>query len=289
MIWSIVSKDEMEGYSIPPVFQYYREVIGKDNIRLAVVDRNDPLEFVERGDVVLLRTVDENLIESIKRRGASTTAEKYSLYQQVWDKKTLANFLSYYNVLVPKQYEENEVEEGKVYFVKPRFGSESFGITPSCICRSREDVAKQVQRIKDELDEECVIEEFVDGVDCTTACYYDPKERRIQTHSIMVECDEDGGIQTHVGKFSYNEYCSALKGSVREDADYVSFKAFRLLGIKHHARIDYRLSNDGRLYLIDINLMPGLGPSAHFSKCLLLTDNLSYADSINRIIESASR
>ena len=279
----------MEGYSIPPVFQYYREVIGKDNIRLAVVERNDPLEFVERGDVVLLRTVDENLIASIKRRGAATTAETYLLYKQVWDKKTLANFLSYYNVLVPKQYEEHEIEPGKTYFVKPRFGSESFGITSSCICRSKEEVAKQVQRIKDELNEECVIEEFIEGVDCTTACYADYNMKRVMTHSIKVECEEEGGIQTHAGKFSYNEYCSALDGAVGKDADYISFKVFKLLGIKHHARIDYRLSNDGRLYLIDINLMPGLGPSAHFSKCLLLTDNLSYADSINRIIESASR
>ena len=288
MIWSRVSKDEMEGYSIPPVFQYYREVIGKDNIRLAVVDRNDPLEFVERGDVVLLRTVDERLIEAIKSRGASTTAESYELYQRVWDKKILAKFLAEYNILVPRQYELHEVESGKTYFVKPRYGSESFGITPSCICNSKEEVVAQVQRIKDELNEECVIEEFIVGVDCTTACYRDSDDM-VMTHSIMVECDEIGGIQTHDGKFAYNEYCSALKGTMSEYADLVSYKVFRLLNIRHHARIDYRLSKDGRMYLIDVNLMPGLGPSAHFSKCLLLTRNLSYADSINRIIESASR
>ena len=46
MIWSVVSKSEMEGFGTSPVFRFYREVLGKENIKLAVVDEDDELDFV---------------------------------------------------------------------------------------------------------------------------------------------------------------------------------------------------------------------------------------------------
>ena len=289
MVWSIVSKKEMEGYKIPPVFQYYREVIGKENIGLAVVDEDDPLVFVHEDDVVLLRTASKQLIDTIEKKGVCSTAEAYSVYLQAQDKKELGRYMFENGIQVPKQYFLEQVEDGETYFVKPRYGSESFGITPQCICESRKEVQKQCERIEKELGQEAIIEEYIDGVDCTTACYFDPLRNTVIAHAIMVECEERGGIQTHKGKFDYNEYCSALKGEAGEKACAVSKSVFNALGIRHHARIDYRLARDGQLYMIDVNLLPGLGPSAHFSKCLLLTENISYADTIKAILKSARR
>ena len=48
MIWSITSKEEMENYGISSVFKYYREALGKDNVKLAVVDENDKLDFLQK-------------------------------------------------------------------------------------------------------------------------------------------------------------------------------------------------------------------------------------------------
>ena len=154
MIWTIVSKAEMEGYKIPPVFQYYREVIGKENISLAVVDEDDPLDFVKPHDVILLRTASERLIESIERKGVASTAESYSLYRQVQDKAGLGQFLWKYGVLVPYQFTLGKATVNRRYFVKPRYGSESFGITPQCICNNQAEVAAQVERLYTELGQE---------------------------------------------------------------------------------------------------------------------------------------
>ena len=146
----------------------------------------------------------------------------------------------------------------------------------------------QVMRLNS-LGYQSIVEDFIEGTDCTVACYYSPEDNEIKTHAIMVECDEVGGIQTHKGKFDYNEYCYALKGDIGRNVCEISKKVFDILRIKHHARIDYRVSSDGKPYLIDVNLLPGLGPSAHFSKCLLLTENISYADTIKAIIKSSGR
>ena len=288
MIWTIVSKKEMEGYNIPPVFQYYREVVGRENISLAVVDEDDKLDFVREDDIILLRTASKRLVSTIMQKHVRTTAEKYSVYLQSSDKAQLSAYLDSKGILVPCQHTIDEVDDGKTYFVKPRFGSESFGITPQNICKTRKDVEFEV-RILRELGYESVIEDFINGHDCTVACYYSPDDNDVKAHAIMVECDEVGGIQTYEGKFDYNEYCYALKDDIGKHVREVSKKVFELLNIKHHARIDYRVTLDGRAYLIDVNLLPGLGPSAHFSKCLLLTENISYADTIMNILKSATK
>lgn len=288
MIWTIVSKAEMEGYAIPPVFQYYREVVGRENIRLAVVDEDDPLDFVGEKDIVLLRTASRSLIETMKAKGVATTAEHYSVYQLASDKAELARLLCEHGIKVPRQYSIDHLQPGSTYFVKPRFGSESFGITEYNICHSKEDVKFQVMRLQ-ELGYESVIEDFIEGNDATVACYYDPQSDRVCAHAIAVDCETKGAIQTHKGKFDYNEYCYALKGSIGKKACAMSKYVFDLLGIRHHARIDFRFTENGEVYLIDVNLLPGLGPSAHFSKCLLLTENISYVDTILNILKSATK
>lgn len=83
MIWSITSKEEMENYGISSVFKYYREALGKDNVKLAVVDENDKLDFLQKEDVALLRTASESLIKTIRAKGVKTTAEDFSKYELV--------------------------------------------------------------------------------------------------------------------------------------------------------------------------------------------------------------
>lgn len=287
MIWTVVSKAEMAGYVIPPVFQYYREVVGKENIELKVIDEDDPLDFVQEDDTILLRTASKSIVDTIKSKCLKSTAENYDVYSRASDKETLARYLSMKGIVVPKQYLLEEVEDDKTYFVKPRYGSESFGITPECICHTKKEVKRQVERIREEFLQPAVIEEFIYGVDCTTAIYR--QKGVIHAHTIKVECGEIGGIQTHKGKFAYDEYCSPMHNIQGETMNDISRLVGYHMNIRHHARIDFRLSKEGVPYMIDVNLLPGLGPSAHFSKCLLLTDNISYKDAIWAIIRSASK
>lgn len=276
----------MEGYDIPPVFQYYREVVGKENIRLAVVSEDDPLCFIQEDDVVLLRTASDSLIKTIHGKGVKTTAEKHEIYNLANDKFQLSKFLTKKGILVPKQYDHEPRNCNNAFFVKPRFGGESFGIFSHNICATWRYVERVSKSITDQCGQPVVIEDFIDGVDCTVACYV--TRSGIKPHAIVVECEEPGGIQTHTGKFAYNEYCHAMTGNDNDIICDISKKVCEIIGIKHHARIDFRKGLDGKFYLIDVNLIPGLGPSAHFSKCLLLTENLSYKDAINAVLQSAS-
>lgn len=284
MIWSLVSKSEMDGFGTSPVFRFYREALGKENISLAVVEENDELNFVKEDDVVLLRTAHPQLLATIERKGLRSTAENYPSYKLVSDKVALAQYLMAHDVNVPKQFALEDVEDEKTYFVKPRFGCDSFGISTANICRSKYEVEVMYERIKNVLNMEPVIEEFIEGEDCTVACCV-PCVGELLTAAIGVECEETDGIQTRDCKVGFKEYCHAMENT--EELDGLAEEVFVLLKLKHHARMDFRRDKDGNVFLIDVNLLPGLGPVDHFAKCFLLTKNFSYVDTMKMIVVSA--
>lgn len=283
MIWSVVTKTEMESYGTNPVFRFYREALGKENIRLAVVDEDDVLDFVKSGDTIILRTASKMLIDTITRKRIVSTAELFSTYELVKDKILLGDCLRLRGIDVPCQYNTDELQDCKTYFVKPRYGSDSFGVSAMSICRSKADVDRQLESIK----EDAIIEDFIQGTECTTACYYDPRTKSVRTCSIAIECDETDGIQTRDCKVGFKEYCYSLDGETAKRANEISREVFSILGLKHYARMDFRRDQSGKLFVIDVNLMPGLGPIDHFAKCLLLSDNISYVDAIKAVVATA--
>lgn len=265
------------------VFRFNEEALGRDNIKLAVVKETDRLDFVHPQDIVISRTFNEALIGRIKSTGARNTAEKHSTYALIRDKIALSGYLRKNGILTPGNHVIEQVVDGKTYFVKPRFGQDSFGITTDCICRSKSDVESQVKRIAKELHQDCIIEDFIDGFECTVACV--ANDDTIKVYAVEVDCSGSGGIQTFQSKDKYEEYFTALHDSRLEK---IALNIFSVLGLKHHARMDFRRDSSGNYYLIDINLLPGLGPLADYAKCLLLAGNLSYIYALKSIVNSAT-
>ena len=265
------------------VFRFNEEALGRDNIKLAVVEEKDRLDFVHPQDIVISRTFNESLIGRIKSSGARNTAEKYSTYVLIRDKIALSGYLRKNGILAPDNHAIEQVVDGKTYFVKPRFGQDSFGITTDCICRSKSEVKSQVKRICRELHQGSIIEDFIDGVECTVACV--ANDGTVKAYAVEVDCSRSGGIQTFQSKDNYEEYFTALHDSGLEK---IALNIFSSLGLKHHARMDFRRDSNGDYYLIDINLLPGLGPLADYAKCLLLSGNISYIDALKSIVNSAT-
>lgn len=286
MIWSITSRDEYEHYGISSVFKHYREALGKENIQLAVVDETDNLDFVAKDDIVLLRTASESLINTIRKKKVRTTSEDYDTYELVKDKAKLAIFLLDNGIRVPRQYHQDfALRYGNTYFVKPRYGSDSIGITELNICHNVEEIRLQCDRLDPNKKGDAIIEDFIEGTDCTVTCINNCTTNELLVCPISIECDETGSIQTRQCKVEFKECCSALDN---EEIKRIATYAFRCLKLKSHARIDFRKGVDGHFYVIDINLLPGLGPLDHLAKSLLLTKNMSYIDALKAVIASAS-
>ena len=112
MIWSIVSKDEMENYGTSNVFKFYREALGRENIKLTVVDETDSLDFVSEDDIVLLRTASKLLIDTIRKKGVKTTAEDFDVYSLADDKLQISRFLLSKGILASQHRSLDNIKDG---------------------------------------------------------------------------------------------------------------------------------------------------------------------------------
>lgn len=276
----------MEEVGTASVFRYYQEALGKENIQLAVVDETDNLDFVAKDDIVLLRTASETLINTIHKKKVRTTAEDFDAYELVKDKAKLAKLLLNNGIRVPRQYDQTfNLRYGNTYFVKPRYGSDSIGITELNICHTVDEIRLMCDRLDPNNKGNAIIEEFIDGRELTVVCL---NGASLRTFVIEVNCTTNGNIQTYESKKNYMEVGTKVYGELNDKAEEIAAKVFTCLGVQHHARIDMRCDKEGNLYVIDVNLLPGLGPTGDLARCLLLTQNMSYIDALKSVIASAN-
>lgn len=287
MVWSVVSKNEMEQSDLSPVFHYYQEVLGKDKIKLAIVEESDSLSFASDNDVILLRTASRDLIETIMSRGLASTAEHHSAYELVRDKRVCNDFLRLNGIRSSRSYVLGELENGKTYFVKPRYGSDSYGVSPECICVTRGAVLKQMQAIERGCNQDAIIEDFIDGDEFTIGCC--SVNGNFVFAPIKVNCKVQERIQTRERKTNFQLCCEPVIGYKREKLNSIAKLVLQKLDIRHHARIDIREDADGNLYVIDVNLIPGLSPVGLYARSFLLNYNFAYSDTIEMLVNSSSR
>ena len=265
MIWSVVSKAEMDGCS-SPTFHYQEEALGKDSIKLAVVDEDDNLDFVGKDDIVLLRTASKALVDTIHKKGVKSTAEDFDSYRLALDKVALTDFIRNRELSVARRYSISDIVDGKEYFVKPRNGSDS-KVSSRFICHTKEEVECQRQEIFKEYNQDVIIEDYLPGKEYTVACV------KIGScfYTTLINVDEP-----------FKRLPIEEEDKVRELASLV----FMELELNHHARIDLRSDDKGNVYVIDVNLIPSLGPQDKWTKCFEAC-GLSYKEALMMAVNSA--
>lgn len=285
MIWSIVSKAEVETYGASSVINRYKEAVGGDNIAQVVVEETDNLDFVKDGDIVLLRTASKPLIETIRNKGVKTTAEDFCKYELAWNKKEMGSFLRSHEVNIPRQFHLSEVAKGKVYIVKPMDSCDSIGISEDSICFTKEEVSKQCQNIETATGCQSVIEEYIHGREFTVAVL---QNSSLSTFAAEAIFDRKFGIQTYELKKNREIFFQKIEDKkMNKNLCDIAAKVFKELNLKSHARIDFRCDKYYNLYVIDVNLIPGLGPLEYLPRVMQVSDNISYIDAFKAVIATA--
>jgi D-alanine-D-alanine ligase len=65
-----------------------------------------------------------------------------------------------------------------------------------------------------------------------------------------------------------------------------AIKAYRVLGVRGMARVDFFLAKDGTLYLNELNTIPGFTPTSMYPK-LWQASGLPYPDLLDRLVRLA--
>ena len=182
-------------------------------------------------------------------------------------------------------------------FVKPTHEDASIGIDANSITRDETSLKSKVLEIHHSIKDDALVEEYIEGREFFVPILGNNTIRGLP----IIELDfsnwpkDKPKIYTHEAKVEVNspEY-KALKNRVAEDLSGelqtkiqdVVLKAYRALHGQDYARADLRIDQNGKIYLLEINLNPYLGNDSE-TAFAAKASGIEYDELIIKIIELA--
>ncbi|WP_322801078.1 hypothetical protein [Thermoflexus sp.] len=204
-------------------------------------------------------------------------------------------------------------------FVKPNREGSGMGISAKSVVTSEAELREQVAYILRTYRQEALVETFIDGPELTVglignvdgeAGWLRPPggwatEEGLDIGGVHVfppmmvdlsPCPPDQrGLYTSYIKSEMplgpRYLCPApLDPTLRREAQRLAFEAFRAIGACDLSRVDMRIdAATGRIYLLEINTLPGLNPRYSDMVLNARADGMAYDVLIARILEAACR
>ena len=180
--------------------------------------------------------------------------------------------------------------------VKPNYEGSSKGIGDDAVVREPKALAEVLPRALRAYPNGVLVEEFVPGTDVTVPFL---EGRGDEGVLLPVDYLVEPSAKSRFNLYDYRlKSAEASKVSVRCPPDLprdvisrlqaISKMATRALGIRDVGRVDFRLGEDGRIYLLEVNALPSLERGASLFAAAG-REALTYAETLQSIVESAAR
>lgn len=163
--------------------------------------------------------------------------------------------------------------------VKPARDGSSCGVS---ICRSEEDWEKALN-LAFKYDKSVLVEEYIEGKEVAVGILGDKAFEPIEISPKEGYYDYENKYTT--GKTDYL-IPSTLKKSVVSELKEISLKAAHLIGCRSYSRVDFRVRNEGEIFILEINTLPGCTKTSLVPKAAQY-EGISFKDFVKNIIESA--
>lgn len=184
--------------------------------------------------------------------------------------------------------------------VKPNFEGSSKGIGQNSVVENPAELKERVTALFATYPSGILVEEFIRGRDVVVPFL---EKASPATKGVLTPAEYDFDLKL-TGPRKYRIYDYELKNkysdavSVKVPADLtaaaakeiraLSETAYRVLGVRDLGRIDFRVTDDGRLYFIEINALPSLEPGAGIYSSAELAGLKSMEDVLAAVIVSAA-
>jgi D-alanine-D-alanine ligase len=152
----------------------------------------------------------------------------------------------------------------------------SAGISQSSIVYDDEKLAERVDFIHRQTSTHAIAEQYIEGREIYVGVI---GNQRLQTYTpweLVITKLPDGAPNIATGKVKWDYAYQAKVGVVTQAAtlttelqkmiEHVSKRIYRILSLSGYARLDYRLTDDGRLYLLEANPNPDISIGEDFAE-----------------------
>jgi D-alanine-D-alanine ligase len=208
-----------------------------------------------------------------------------------------------YSVVMNKGRVEHAQDIHFPVIVKPAAEDASKGINAASVVGSLKDLFERIAYVEEEFDSPALIEEYIEGREIYAAILGNDNGNDKPEALPLVELDlsklPDGmpRIAGYEVKFdTTTEAYKKTKSAPARDLDDELVKriqdtaitAYRVLKLRDYGRLDLRVTDEGKVYVIEANPNPWLDPAAEFAMAAK-EGGRSYRELIGEIVELAMK
>jgi D-alanine-D-alanine ligase len=179
--------------------------------------------------------------------------------------------------------------------VKPVAEGSSKGVIAKSVCHNEQELREVVKEMVDRYQQPALVEEYIGGREFTVGLL---GERRPEVLPPMEIVFTDKSDKTPIYKFEDKletndriryEVPAKVEPALLERLRTSARTSFMALGCRDVARIDFRMDENGRIYFIECNPLPGLTPGWSDLVLIAQGDGMDYRTLIGEILSGAIR
>ncbi len=173
------------------------------------------------------------------------------------------------------------------YLLKPRYEGTAKGIRSSSIAYSADELQTKVSEMLHQYHQDVLVEKLLPGAEYTCSVYGDPLK-------VMPVIQRSVDRHTRLGVHALSDHREIpdddqlLPGQLDEDLEQIlgqwSLALCREMNVRHFARIDFKLDDDGRPHLLEINPLPTFAVDSHFAVFSEM-ENVPYPEFLASMLE----
>jgi D-alanine-D-alanine ligase len=159
--------------------------------------------------------------------------------------------------------------------VKPLSEEGSIGIARASIVYEDEPLAERVQFIHQKFDSHAIAEEYIEGRELYAAVIGNQHLQTYTTWELVIGNLPEGAPYIATSKLKWDRNYQAkiqvitqpaeLSQDINKEVHHLSKRIYRLLNLSGYARMDYRLTADNQLYLLEANPNPDISRAEDFA------------------------
>jgi D-alanine-D-alanine ligase len=181
--------------------------------------------------------------------------------------------------------------------VKPAKQDASVGLHQDSVCTGRDQLEQRVAYILETYGGPVLIEEYVRGREFNVALLELPDLQVLPPAEIVFPEERPGywPILTYDGKWrpgtaEYDttppKFPADIGPRLAQKLGAIAVQAYRALGCRDYARVDFRVKPNGRPYILEVNPNPEISNHAGFAGCLGSAD-IPHPEFIGRLVRQA--
>jgi D-alanine-D-alanine ligase len=163
--------------------------------------------------------------------------------------------------------------------VKPNSEDASLGVYPESVVRDEESLRRQVRRCLDNYRQPVLVEAFIDGREFNVSVMENGEARALPVSEIDFSAmpKDTPRILGYDAKWFEDHplyqktppVCPALiDDELRGKLQGLAEAAFRTMGCRDYARVDFRMDTKGRPFILEVNPNPDISTNAGYARAL---------------------